>query len=88
MDRAGTYRGQIDRAVIDLAETMMLRGREGEMFRAVVTDVDARGARMQLCDLPVVARIPASGVAPGDELRVRLIHADPIKPPATFVRAS
>lgn len=77
MGRADSLSGQIDRAVIDLAEAVMLDGREGESFAAVVTDVDARGARMQLADLPVVTRIDAPGVAPGAALKVRLIDADP-----------
>ena len=77
MARADALSGQIDRAVIDLAEAAMLQGREGEVFAAGVTDIDARGARIQLADYPVVARIAADGVAPGDTLRVRLTQADP-----------
>jgi exoribonuclease R len=77
MGRADSVSGQIDRAVIDLAEAVMLDGREGETFTAVVTDVDARGARMQLADLPVVTRIDAPGAAPGSPLSVRLVDADP-----------
>jgi exoribonuclease R len=88
MTRADAIAGQIDRAVIDLAETVMLRGREGEVFSAVVTDTDQRGARIQLRELPVVARVAANHVAPGDDLRVRLASADPERPPATFERAS
>jgi len=56
---------------------VMLDGREGETFAAVVTDVDARGARMQLADLPVVTRIDAPAAAPGSPLSVRLVDADP-----------
>lgn len=76
MGRADALGGQIDRAVIDLAEAVMLSGREGETFAAVVTDVDMRGARMQLADLPIVTRIDAPGAAPGTALRVRLIGVD------------
>lgn len=79
MGRADALGGQIDRAVIDLAEAVMLDGREGETFAAVVTDVDMRGARMQLADLPVVTRIDAPGAAPGTALQVRLVDADPPK---------
>jgi exoribonuclease R len=86
MARADAFGGQIERAVIDLAEAVMLRGREGEVFPAVVTDVDDRGARMQLCDLPVVARVAANGVEPGESLRVRVTSARPEHPPATFER--
>jgi exoribonuclease R len=86
MARADAFAGQIDRAVIDLAETVMLQGREGEVFAAVVTDIDERGARMQLCDLPVVARVVAHGVEIGQQLRVRLTAADPEQPTAVFQR--
>ncbi len=77
MARADGRSGQIERAVVDLAETVMLDGQEGRAFAAVVTDVDERGARMQLCKLPVVARIKADGAQRGDELEVRLVSADP-----------
>ena len=77
MQKADGLAGQIARAVIDLAEAVTLVGREGEKFEAVVTDVDQRGARIQLCSPPVVARIKADGLAPGAELVVRLDGADP-----------
>jgi exoribonuclease R len=77
MARADALGGQIDRAVVDLAEAVMLDGREGECFAATVTDVDTRGARMQLADLPVVTRIDAEAAAPGDAIDVRLVDADP-----------
>jgi exoribonuclease R len=77
---------QIERAVIDLAETVMLQGREGEVFAAVVTDLDERGARIQLRDLPVVARVVAHHAEPGDILRVKLITTDPGTRTITFQR--
>ncbi len=77
MARAEARDGQVERAAIDLAEAVTLFGREGEDFQAVVTDVDDRGARMQLCELPVVARIGANDLQPGERLRVRLMTADP-----------
>ena len=86
MARADALAGQIDRAVIDFAEAAMLEGREGEVFSAGVTDVDMRGARMQLSALPVVTRIDADGAAPGDSIRMRLIDADPGKRSVRFER--
>jgi len=77
MARADALGGQIERAVVDLAEAVMLKGSEGRIFAAIVTDVDDRGARMQLRDDPVVARIEAHGVQPGDALTVRLVSTDP-----------
>ena len=86
MAKAASHGGQIDRAVIDLAETVMLSGRDGEVFRAIVTDIDERGAHIQLCSLPIVARVNASHVTPGQEVRVKVREADPERPPATFDR--
>jgi exoribonuclease R len=86
MARADSRSGQLDRAAIDLAEALMLQAREGESFRAVVTDIDERGARMQLCELPIVARVAAHKVEIGDEMTVRLTRADPAQPATSFQR--
>ncbi len=76
MERADDAAGQIERAVIDLAEVALLSAQTQRTFTAVVTDVDARGARIQLCELPVVSRINAHHVAPGDDVRVRVVSTD------------
>jgi len=88
MAKADSLAGRVERAVIDLAETVLLNGREGEMFAAVVTDLDEHGARIQLSDLPVVARADAKNVAPGDALRVRLKAIDPVGRSLTFDRVN
>jgi VacB/RNase II family 3'-5' exoribonuclease len=84
MARADAIAGQIDRAVIDLAEAVMLQGREGETFAAVVTDADDRGARIQLRDLPIVTRVAMTGAEPGDAVTVRLTAADPDRQRVSF----
>jgi exoribonuclease R len=80
MDKAEARSSQIERAVVDLAEAAILANRVGERFAAQVTDVDVRGggwlARIQLCDLPVVARISADNVVPGKRIEVRLDGVD------------
>ncbi|WP_116090815.1 RNB domain-containing ribonuclease [Sphingomonas crusticola] len=86
MARADALGGQIDRAVIDLAEAVMLRNCIGKSFAAIVTDVDDRGARIQLRDEPVVARVDAHGVEPGNAIGVRLTSADPDKRTISFER--
>ncbi|MEQ8839983.1 MAG: RNB domain-containing ribonuclease [Acidimicrobiales bacterium] len=71
----------LESAVVDYVEAVVLEPRVGEEFRAVVTDVDAernRG-RLQLADPAVVARIPATGLTLGSEVTVRLDRADPIE---------
>ena len=84
MARAANTASQIERAVIDLAETTLLQGREGEAFAAIVIEVDARGARIQLRDLPIVARVATPHAQPGQVLSVTLREANPDHPPATF----
>ncbi|WP_420137673.1 RNB domain-containing ribonuclease [Sphingomonas sp.] len=86
MARADALGGQIDRAVIDLAEAVMLQNCVGESFPAIVTDVDDRGARIQLRDEPVVARVATNDVAPGDAIQVRLTAADPAQRTISFER--
>jgi exoribonuclease R len=87
MARADVRSGQIQRAAVDLAETVMLHGREDEIFSSVVTDVDQRGARIQLCALPVAARVDAEGVQAGEVLPVRLVSADPERRELRFSQA-
>ena len=77
MARADALGARIERAAIDLAEAVLLRGREGEGFEAVATEVDQRGVRIQLRDLPVVTRVAAEGVKAGEGLQVTLVEADP-----------
>jgi exoribonuclease R len=77
MGRADARASQINHAAIDLAEAVMLRGREGETFKAVVTDVVDQRMRVQLSDMPVVANVKASGFGQGDGLTLRLVSADP-----------
>lgn len=86
MAQAEARDNQVDRAVVDLAEAAMLSGREGERFSAVVTDLGEAGARIQLCELPVVSRVKAHGVLPGDDMTVRLTRADPVRREIVFER--
>lgn len=88
MAKAESRDGQIERAVIDLAEVALLANHEGEQFRAVVTDVGDSGARIQLTDLPIVARTAAHGVIPGETIRVRLLAADPLRRQLDFQRVN
>lgn len=88
MAKSEARSGQVERAVIDLAEVALLAGREGEVFEAMVTDLGENGARIQLCDAPVVARVSAHRVVPGSRIRVRLDAADPLRRSLAFARLS
>ena len=84
MARADTLAGRIDRAVVDLAEAVLLAGRVGETFAAVVIDADDHGGKVQLRDYAVVARIRGGGLSPGDRLEVRLTAVDVAHRSVTF----
>jgi exoribonuclease R len=86
--RADATGNRLDRLVVDLVEAVVLRGQEGRRFDALVTDVDDRGARIQLCDLAVVARVNARGVDPGDRIVVRLTAARPEDRSVDFERVA
>jgi exoribonuclease R len=88
MQRADAIAGQIDRAVIDLVEAVVLAGQEGTTFPAVVTDVDERGARIQLCDVAVVTRLSSRTVEPGDAVRVKLVEANATTRQVRFERVA
>jgi exoribonuclease R len=76
MAETETRADRVDTAVIALAEAVMLAGREGEVFDAVLVDEDAHGAVIQLADPAVLARVEAHRVDPGDPVRVRLTAVD------------
>lgn len=77
MQQGASRANRVDRAAIDLAEAIVLQERVDEVFEAVVTDEDDRGARIQVCDPAVVARVVARRVDPGDDIQVKLTKADP-----------
>ncbi|HRE02996.1 MAG TPA: RNB domain-containing ribonuclease, partial [Ilumatobacteraceae bacterium] len=79
---------QVDRAAIDLIEAVVLHGREGAIFDAVVTDADERGARVQLLDPAVIARVNTQRVEMGEVIRVRLVEADPQARQVRFERVN
>lgn len=86
MNAADAREGAIERAVLDLAEAALLHGREGEVFHTVVTERDEKGARLQLSDLPVVARVDTRSAASGEDVQVRLVSADPVRGEVRFAR--
>ena len=86
MAKAEEKAGQIDRAALDLAEAVVLEGREGSRFDAVVTDVDERGARIQLSDPAIIARVDSNGAMPGDSIAVELIRVDVMQRQVSFQR--
>ena len=76
-----------DRACADATEAAVLRGREGEQFRAVVVDHTDKGMEVQLVDLPVLARVTGDRAPLGAEVAARLESADVRAGKVLFVRA-
>ena len=75
--RAGRY----ENAVLDLAEAAALAPRVGETFDGAIVEVDARNPKqgeVMLRDPAILARMEGGDALPlGDEVRVRLVEADP-----------
>lgn len=67
----------LSNACLDFMEAVVLDHREGEVFPATVTNIDDRGAVIQVCEPAVLARMDAGGRTLGEELDVRLVEADP-----------
>jgi exoribonuclease R len=86
MRQGDSRANRVDRAAIDLAEAVVLHGREGEVFEAVVTDEDDRGARIQVRDPAIVTRVVARRVDPGDDILVKLVKANPAERRVDFER--
>jgi exoribonuclease R len=71
---AGQQRAnRVEHMVVDLVEAMVLAGREGERFDAVVIDEEL----VQLREPAVRGRIETGCPSPGTEVTVRLERADP-----------
>jgi exoribonuclease R len=88
MARAASKSNQIERAVIDLAEAVMLEGQEGHTYPAVVVEDDDEVSKIQLTEIGVVAKVKAKGLHPGDECRVKLVRADPERREVHFERVA
>lgn len=87
MNRADAKAAQVGSAALELAEAIVLAGRVGDVFDGRVTDLNERGARIQLADPAVVTRIPANGLSIGDDVRLRLDEADPARRLTRFALA-
>lgn len=78
MDRTEERADQLERAIVDDVEARLLEHRLGDQFTAVVVDIDRRGARLQVADPPVRARLHGQPMPDlGQAVCVRLEAADP-----------
>jgi len=79
MNRGDARAAQVDSAVLELAEAIVLADQVGETFEGRVTDLDQRGARIQIAEPAVITRVPENGLHIGDAVRLRLDEADPAR---------
>jgi exoribonuclease R len=68
---------EVDRAIVDLAEAVLLAPRVGETFDAVVVESGPKGGIVQLADPAVRGRCDGADLPLGATVAVRLTAADP-----------
>jgi exoribonuclease R len=77
LNAANQREAQISRAVVDLAEAVVLGSRIGHELDAVVVTREERGCGLQVLEPPVRARTDAA-LELGAEVRVKVDWADPV----------
>jgi exoribonuclease R len=77
MGAAAQRASAVEHAVIDLVESVLLADRIGEMFDATVVNVDKDRANVLLRDPAVIAHIDGRGRELGEDVRLRVVAADP-----------
>jgi exoribonuclease R len=76
METSDALAARYEHAIVDLVESRLLEGREGEVFDACVLSVGGP-LRIQIASPPIVANLPEGhGLEPGDAVRVRLAQVD------------
>ncbi|GAA5203897.1 RNB domain-containing ribonuclease [Microbacterium jejuense] len=76
MGRSDALAGRLEAGTLDRVEAAQLSGREGRTFDAVVLGRRNGGARVQLVDPPVAAKVAGLDAAAGTTVRLRLRSAD------------
>ena len=77
MRETGSRARAAERAALDYVEAVTLSSRVGEIFDAVVVDVRDDRPVVQIAEPAVQAPLDREGPRPGEEIRVRLVAADP-----------
>ena len=82
MQESARRAGRYENAVLDLAEAAALAPRVGETFEGAIVEVeqkDPRQGEVMLRDPAILARVEAGSALPlGEQVRVRLVEADPV----------
>jgi VacB/RNase II family 3'-5' exoribonuclease len=79
---------KVERRVLKSAAALLLSGRIGESFAAIVTGASVTGTWVRLCRLPTEGRMTLGfqGLDVGDPVRVKLIHTDVVRGFIDFAR--
>ncbi|KAF2418372.1 ribonuclease II [Microbacterium sp. B35-30] len=72
MARSDGVANRLDAATLDRVEAALLSRHEGQVFEAVVLGRRNDGARVQLTDPPVTAKVTGLDAAPGETVHLRL----------------
>lgn len=76
MARAEQRANRAEKLALDLAEAVVLSGHLGQVFDATVIDEGDGDVEVQITDPPVIARVVARRVDPGDVIQVRVAAVD------------
>jgi exoribonuclease R len=76
MSAADQHAHQAERAVVDLAETSLLKDRVGQTFTGVIVEAEDTHGEIQLRDPAVRARIDGVGLPLGEDVTATLLTAD------------
>jgi exoribonuclease R len=66
----------LDRAVVDLAEAMVMHNRVGETFYGVVVEANSHGGTVQIADPAVRGKVEGAQLPLGQAVNVVLTEAD------------
>ena len=88
MARGEQRANRAERQALDLAEAVVLAGREGQILQAVVVDEGDWGVEFQVADPAVIGRVHAHRIDPGDEIRVRVVKVDVVAGEVLYERVA
>lgn len=72
MSRSSQKASQLTAGALDRVEAALLAGREGQIFEGIVLRQAGDGARVQVTEPPVVAKVMGLDAEPGSAVRMRL----------------
>jgi exoribonuclease R len=77
----------LDRAIVDLAEAMVLQHRVGDVLEGVVVESGSRGGTVQIADPAVRGKLAGADPPLAQHVRVRVEQADPLTRSVRFALA-